>query len=458
MTSPKSATCHCILGHPNKNKFLVIRHTGGWHPPTLKFPAGMSDYKAKVITDGMNQKYGLKVRVLRPLMTSPMYHCLELELLDSDGSKKLDAVWMDQNQYLKYRSAMYTSIDPIETWFEEKERGRIPDLRPAWFRPGWFGQADHWIQFQMDRLGLQATGSLEQVRLGSKSSCLLRIPANNGFLYFKASHPKPPAEAPLTMAVADQWPDYVTRPLAVELQRNWMLFDEFPAETSELPPVEEFPLFTGAMAKIQVESASNVEDWLALGCPRRDLDVLQQRISEESDFTGPLLAGEHALTPYQLHDFVAKLAGSADACRKLQAFKIPDTLVHVTFRDDNLAFCHGSRRIFDWSGTVIGHPFFVLMHMCAHREVVSAEDSGDLTFRPISKGAINSLLGAYFKPFEPYGTASQLANAMDLTISLFPLWKYCLLRNELDWTETGSPAYLRLAMLLRSTAREMISA
>ena len=35
MNQPELATCHCIISHPSKPKFLVIKHSDRWAPPTV---------------------------------------------------------------------------------------------------------------------------------------------------------------------------------------------------------------------------------------------------------------------------------------------------------------------------------------------------------------------------------------------------------------------------------------
>jgi hypothetical protein len=157
--------------------------------------------KAAMIIDGMMRKYGLNAGA-GPLISTPDYHCIELELPAKGGSKNIHAVWVDREQYLRARSAERSPEDPIEKWLVERERGKIPALRSPWQVPGWFRKADHWIQFQLDRLGMQPTGDVQQYRVGWNVSCLLRVPTSRGWVYFKAGYAKPPTEAKLTEALA----------------------------------------------------------------------------------------------------------------------------------------------------------------------------------------------------------------------------------------------------------------
>ncbi|MGH8034158.1 MAG: hypothetical protein ACREO9_02950, partial [Lysobacterales bacterium] len=238
----------------------------------MKFPAGLVDYKATLINDGMMRKYGLKTRVVRVLQNWPDYNCIELELPDGASTKNIHAVWVDREQYLRSRNQWARSEDPIEQWLLDRERATTPRLRPPFNRPGWFASADHWIHFQLDKLGVQVTGSVQQFRVGWNASCLLWVPTSEGDVYFKAGYAKPPGEARMTLALAKKWPELVTQPMAADLERNWMLNRDFKLQGSTIPPASRLPGFARAIAAMQAESGSSLEEWETLGCPRHDLD------------------------------------------------------------------------------------------------------------------------------------------------------------------------------------------
>ena len=175
----------------------VTAHAQGWQPPSLKFPRGIVDYKASMINDGMLSKYGLHTRVVRPVLATPGYHCIELELSSPARNRNIKAVWTDREQYLRARRDWGGQVDPFEQWLLDREHGEIPPQRPPWHVPGWFSKADTWIHHQLDSLGVQVTGGVEQHRVGWNASCLLRVMTGEGGIYFKAGYAKPPGEASL---------------------------------------------------------------------------------------------------------------------------------------------------------------------------------------------------------------------------------------------------------------------
>ena len=118
MNQQELATCHCIISHPTKPKFLAVKHSDRWSPPIVRFPPeGGLVAKAKLITDGVMNKYGFKTTVLRHLKSSPKYHCIELEMQSAKSSRKLEAVWVGSKEYAK--DVYNLKTNEIETVYDE---------------------------------------------------------------------------------------------------------------------------------------------------------------------------------------------------------------------------------------------------------------------------------------------------------------------------------------------------
>lgn len=457
-TPQELATCHCIIGHPHKAKFLAIRHQTGWTVPTLKFPPGSADFRAAAISKAVQQKYGLLTRVLRPLVTTAHYHCIELELCKGGSGKKLDAVWVDREQYQNFRSAGSGGIDPFDVWLQEKERGIIPPLRPAWQAAGWFKQADHWIHYQGERLGFQITGGVQQFRVGWNTSCLLRVPTSEGMVFFKASYSKPPVEAALVPFLAERWPQFVAPPLAVDLERNWILSRDLTAEGVVSPDCSFLPRFVRALATLQVESMTCMDELKALGCPVRDLSYLADWAGHSAGLLPLLQSGLEPLNESEVGQVPEALAAYAQCCRQLLEYPVPSALVHDDFRVDNLALQGDTFHIFDWTDAVIGHPFMALEYINAPW---ASFQSGNAVYTPESesgKAIVKEINSAYLEGFLAFAPMPQLQQAWALAQALFPLWNLYRAFEKLDWTEASTPGYRMLEKQLKHTARKVIAA
>lgn len=457
MTEQELATCHCIIGHPHKAKFLVIKHQSGWMVPTLKFPPAAMDFRAGMISQGVQRKYGIATGVLRTLVNTPLYHCIELEVRKGSGSKNLKAVWFDREQYEKLRTAGDVSHDPFDQWLREKEQGIVPDLRPAWEIPGWFQQADHWIHFQADAIGLQVTGSVEQYKAGWNHSCLLSVSASEGKLFFKAACASPPGEAALTMALAEKWPEHVFRPLAVDCERNWLLQRDWYQGGKIAPELHLLPEFARVLAKIQVESMDCKDAWRELGCPVHDLGYLLEWIKRKDELLPSLLEGPDRLSELEVSMMVLALDAYADACQQLLELDIPTALVHTDFRQSNLVERQGSLRIFNWAGAVIGHPFMALDYFNSQR---ARFDSGNAVYSPedkVSEALAQEIDSAYLEGFLAFAPMEKLEQAWALTCSLFPLWHLYRVQEAIVWAEKDCGRYSVLARQLKHNARQLIA-
>jgi len=457
LPSRELATCHCIIGHPHKAKFLAIRHTTGWSVPTLKFPPGSTDFRAAMITQGMQHKYGLNTRVLRPRMKSAHYHCIELELASGGGNKKLDAVWVDRDQYHKFRSERDVTQDPFDEWLQERERGTVPALRPAWQIAGWFKQADHWIHFQAERLGLQITGGVQQFKVGWYQSCILRVPTSGGVLFFKAAYAKPPGEAALTEFLAEKWPHNIARPLAVDAGRNWLLMRDLAADGELSPDPSLLPDFARVLARIQVESLNCTDQLRALGCPVRDPQFLLNWMEQKDELLASLREGQEPLTEPELLQLARALAACVSACRLLLELPVPATLVHNDFRDANLAAQGGFLRILNWGDAVIAHPFMAMEYLNSPRASFHSQGVSSTPEDASGLAIVREANSAYLESFLALAPVPVLQQAWALAQSLFPLWNLSRVHDKLAWIEKSDARYEAMATQLQHNARKLIT-
>lgn len=462
MDQQELAVCYCIIGHPQKAKFLAISHSDGWMPPTLRFPPGPVDFRAHMINEGMLRKYGLRTRVLRSLLQLPLYHCVELEIPAGGTSKKLKAVWVGREEYQRFRTDQKGLPDPFLRWLDEKESGQVPALRPQWQLPGFSRSAENWIGFQVDRLGLHLNGEIEQVRAGSGASCILRASVHNAWVYFKAGRQGPAGEAAITEVLAEQWPSQVVRPLVADAKRNWMLNEDFrPRSEGNVPakePEGSYAKFAESLAVVQAGSAKHLDEWESLALPRHGLDYLLQIIGRKSALTPRLQEGGGALSAEALAGFSAAMDAAGERCRRLAAFGLPDMLVHTDFRDDSMVLKDGCHYVCEWADAVIAHPFMSLSRMFEQAEAVRGGRGRHIFAGSEDKDVLHSVIEAYLQPFTSFADLSDLRAALDEAKALFPLWRFSRLLHAFEWTEIASPAWISLVVRLQNDARAMLPA
>ena len=158
---------------------------------------------------------------------------------------------------------------------------------PPWTRAGWIEQAGAWIHTQLERLRIDITGTIEQPHVRPWST-VLRVPTTSGAIYFKAITPILAHEVRLTQTLARWRPAVMLSPLAVHLQRGWMLMPDGGTRLRETlktePNLRHWETVLPIYAELQIELAQHVTQLLNLGAPDRraaTLPAQYERLFEE---------------------------------------------------------------------------------------------------------------------------------------------------------------------------------
>jgi len=458
MNQQDLATCHCIIAHPSKPKFMMIKHTDRWLPPVLKFSAeGSIVLKTRMINYGMMNKYGLKTTVLRQVAAGKKYHCIEVEMQAQKISKNLNAVWVGSKEFKQFRSSKPGEFDPFETWLKQKESGKIAAQRPSWERPGWFKNADYWINQQLNRLNIQVTGSVQQLRAFRTVSSILHVSTSDGKIFFKASYARPPGEAALTQALAGNWPGLISQPLAIDSKKNWMLMRDYFGPGHRQIKFEDFPSIARLLANFQLESMESLDTWEKLECPVQGLDHLTVFL-QQLDHISPILGegGGSALNEEEIEQLKRSGEELQIICKELAEFSIPLSLVHPDIWYPNLSAINGEFKIIDWMGTVISHPFFSILKLIRFRELWGGTQPALPAQREYDSELKKTILEAYLEPFSQFGDKDRLQAAMALASELQSAWRLFKWSQEIDYEEPQSLSYQFLARGLQKIARQMI--
>jgi len=444
---PELATCQCIISHPSSAKFMAIKHKGGYLPPTVKIPYGFDlPDNINYVLEGIERKYGLKTFALRQLVWLPEYQCIEVEILGKDA-RQLAAVWVGQEEYQQIRGTDGESQDAFGHWLESKINESVPPQRPPWERAGWFREAAHWIDQQLDRLTIRRNGPLLQHGAFRSEALVLRMPTSSGSLFFKAAAQIHPNEVALTRLLAAHWPGYVTELVAFDQDRNWMLMPDYDANRQDSGTPEDYAAAVSALATIQFGSTALVDQLKALGCEFLGAGRLKDfllGLEQLDDFYGVIAAG---LTEAERQELAAVAPQLADLCDQLSEFNIPATLIHPDFCASNFFIHSGSARIIDWANCSIGDPFFSLMKLLRNNHARAFES-------PESDPVIRN----YLQVFYPAETESRLLEALTIVSQLQHAWRLLRWSRQVGRHEPQSPAMARLRRHVPLVAKELLMA
>jgi len=277
-----------------------------------------------------------------------------------------------------------------------------------WTNPGWLAEAHEWIEAELARLGLVASAAIEQLHVRPWST-VLRVPTERGDVWFKANAPALEYEAAVVSLLSERRPDCVPKPLAVDLERGWILMEDAGERLREIVErdrdldcwLEIMPLYAG----VQIDLMSDSEELIARGAPDLRLATLAARYEELVDELGD--AGPEA----ELDRLRAEVPRVAALCAELAGYGIPETIQHDDFHDGQVFRRDGRYLLLDWGDSCVSHPFFALSVTLEGVLAWGLDDiEGSLDTTPFRD--------AYLRPFERDFGDRDLVAATEIALRL----------------------------------------
>lgn len=458
MNQESLANCFCIISHPAKPKFLVVRHEDGWFPPTVQVPAeGFIGLSAQMISDSVLSKYGLRTVVLRHTFEASNLHCVELDVIAPASRRQQEAVWVGDEEYQRFRSNRPDGADPLAAWLEQATRKHVPRVRPPWERTGWYQKASAWFEGELERHQVQVAGSIQQHQMCWHDSALLRIRTSQGTYFLKASHPEAPREGVIARALSRRWPAQVVTPLAISKKQNWMIFGDPGPSLYHAPDELEVAGAAREMARLQLESAADAGDWLNMGAQEHPPGELAKFLQGLDRLQETLQSGLTALDDDEWEGLLAVAPSLIGDCERLADSRVPNAFVHPGFLPSRVFRKDGGFCFNGWSELILGHPFF--SGACFVRGVEQRS-------RSLPAGAENAMepswadaaAQAYLEPFGHVVEGEDLAETLALCSGLLEVWDLYRWRADLNMIETGSVSYNVRLRSVQQACRDLLEA
>ncbi len=289
---------------------------------------------------------------------------------------------------------------------------RFEFAAPRWLDPGWQRGAFDWVDEQLGRHGLEATGPPEQVHAVPWST-VFRVATPDGPMWFKANNSGTAYEAGLAEALGRWCPDRVLVPLAVDAAQGWTLLPDggttLRAAQAGHTDLDHWERILVEYAELQRLLAPHVAELTAMGVPDRRPAALTSSLAE-------LLADEEllrigladGLTPEQLSALRAQHDRYAALCAELDATGVAPSLQHDDLHDANVFVAPGHYRVFDWGDASVGHPFATLL--------VTLRVVSDRMSLPDGAPELMRLRDAYLEPWTAEHGLADLREAARLAV------------------------------------------
>jgi Phosphotransferase enzyme family len=360
-----------MLSHISEPSVLMLPTEHGWSLLHLQYAGRMRLANVEPLQQIVAQSLGLSATALRCVSSHTAHQQLEaifsLENHCPGWRPPARWRWVTREALAAIPLAVPAHRVVLETCLAEAETDTIPALRAPWARRGWFAQAQAWIATQLARLDYVFVPPLTQVRNWG-ISCVLRVRTFTGDLYLKAASTRPlfAREAVLVQELAARYPAYMPLPVALDHHQNWLLLADVGPDLRSTPDSQVWAEALYTFGRLQRATATQVDDLLGLGCRDRRLETMQAHLEtlvQNAEVAAQLQADEQM----QLHHLVPRLTAMSHA---LADYRVPYTLVHGDLHPGNIAHYQGSYRFFDWTDACIAHPFFDVLPILLHTQVL----------------------------------------------------------------------------------------
>lgn len=272
-----------------------------------------------------------------------------------------------------------------------------------WSSESWIAGATAWVDERLAEAGLTRTGDMEQRSLRPWAS-VLRVPSTAGAVWLKATGPQSRFEVGLYRLLQDVVPERVLTPLAVSMERGWVLLpDGGPSIGDRLEAaalVEALGEALPAYARLQRDLAPHTKDLLRLGVTDMHPEIMPSRFDEAVAAVHAYVerrADESERTP--LRQVVAMRETVLRWCELLAASVVPPSLDHNDLHAWNILGHGCDVRFYDWGDSVVAHPFASMLAL----GWVPMEDAERLRLRD-----------AYLMPFAELAPHAQLVETLEL--------------------------------------------
>jgi hypothetical protein len=213
---------------------------------------------------------------------------------------------------------------------------------------------DDWLDVRLAAVGLRRTGPVTCPH-DRPWGTVWTAPTDDGPVWLKAPCPATVFEVALYDLLGAVVPDWVLRPIAVDLDRGWVLLPDggttLSAQLDDVDLVDALVTVLPQYGRLQRELASHAGELLSFGIADMRPAIMPARFDEA------VAVVEKHTGPGRLGGVTEMRATFGEWCARLSASVVPASLDHNDLHMSNVFLSGGRARFYDWGDAVVAHPF-----------------------------------------------------------------------------------------------------
>lgn len=317
---------------------------------------------------------------------------------------------------------------------------------------GWFSELSSWVTESIQSFGLNLTGRFRQFN-ASPSFSLIRFESDGPAFWFKAVGEPNEREFPITLKLAELFPQYLPTIIAVRPAWNGWLSLEAPGiNLSETDDVAHWVAAAEILARLQLDSIGKIDSIAKARAHDARVESLGVLIDPFLDVMTDLMQRQTKIPPPILTQSELSLLGLGirEALGAIADLAIPDALGHMDLNPGNV-FPSRRRTVFlDWAEAYVGHPLYSLEYLLEH---LQRSSYGNAQLE-------SQLVGAYCNPWQQISPVSVVRRARrfsPLLAAFVHATATDAWRNKKKLEDPGVAGYLRsLARRMHKEAAQFV--
>jgi Phosphotransferase enzyme family len=289
---------------------------------------------------------------------------------------------------------------------------------PTWYGPAtwssarWRDDVTGWLDERLAALGERRTGEVEQPHLRPWSTAL-RAATSRGTVWLKAPGPGAAFEVSLYPVLVARAGEYVLTPLAVDVERRWLLLPDGGPVLGETlqgrPLIDALCAAVAAYGQLQLDLAGAVDELLRAGVPDMRVEVMPARLAQALEVVRPYVESSDDDADRATYERLQRTQDEfTRKCGELSRSVVPASLQHGDLHPRNIFAAARTRPVpvfFDWGDSTVAHPFTtMLVTLRVVRSLAAGDDGG----RDVAR-----VRDAYLEPFTSLAPRRDLVEELE---------------------------------------------